>query len=328
MSSPLAQRSTSKRVVDLLIFLGCITGLGWYLSGSPEEFSRLSGLRARDLVLLSGLMLLGHFLVATKLRLSVGLFGSRLSLTEAFLLVETGSFINLVPLNLGTPFRAIYLKRAARLKYVDYGLTFVLTQFTGFLAAGALGLVFLSRATGASPALYALFAGYGFVPIGILGAAYLLRSFPIKDTLGKAGVFRKSLLDGVRTISQHPGVVVAWFLLDLGTNLTLGVRFWMLGRVLGYDIEFAAAMIMQAVTRLSALFTIIPSGTIGIREGLTGLGSTGLGKAAIVGMMIATVDRVIVTFWIGAMGILGIIVLRHRYESAGGRAESASGSDR
>jgi uncharacterized membrane protein YbhN (UPF0104 family) len=111
---------------------------------------------------------------------------------------------------------------------------------------------------------------------------------------------------------------MVWLGLDVLANLVLGTRFFVVGQSLGYGLDFGSAMVMQGITRVAALFTVVPSGTIGIREALTGLASSGLGKAAVAGVMIATIDRIIVTTWIVVLGSGSLFALRRRMFRAAG----------
>ena len=320
--------SVVKRILDWLIVA---TGLGvlvWYLSGSSAELQRLDNLSLDALVLVSAMVLLGHVILAAKLLRSVTLFRARLTLPEALLLVEGGSFLNIVPMNLGTALRARYLKKVSRLKYVNYGLSFVGTQSTGFLAAGLMGLIFLSRIPGRFDELELAFFGYVLFAACMLILGYVARSTGIARSyaegmgIGWWSGALSSLDRGIDEIVSQWRVVVLWFTFDIFANLVLGIRFAVVGMALGYDVGLAEAMVMQAVTRVAAVFIVVPSGTIGVREGLAGMASSGLGGPAVEGVMIATVDRVIATAWIVVLGSVSVFMMRRRIAHAKGEAIS------
>ena len=273
-------------------------------------------------MLLSVVVLGGHLVIAAKLMTSVRLFGARLSLGEALLLVEAGSFLNIVPLNLGTAMRARYLKRVSRLKYVHFGLGFAMTQFTAFLAAGMLGLAFLHAVTDAPGGLRLAFVGYVAFALAIVAIGSLVRS---SGRLGayarkRRSKFQRALVEslesGIERIARNPQTVALWLGFDLLANLVLGIRFLVISVALGYGLDLAHAMVIQGVTRVSALFTIVPAGTIGVREALSGVGSASLGQAAVAGVMIGTVDRIIATGWIAVLGSISSLVLQRRVARA------------
>jgi len=315
-------RRASRLVFDWLIFIVGLGGLVWYLSKFSNEFGRLGSLSVGAVVVLSAVVLVGHVVIAGKLLTSVGIFGARISLWEALLLVESGSFLNILPLNLGTALRARYLKKVARLKYMNYGLGFAMTQATGFLAAGVLGLAFLYLISGTLRSLQLVFLGYIAFSMAIVIIGYLVRMTGLVGACarGRRSKFQRDLLEslesGIGKIATHPGTVVMWFGFDLLSNLVLGIRFLMISMYLGYGLDLAHAMVMQGITRVSAVLTIVPSGTIGIREALTGVAAASLGQAAVTGVMIGTIDRIIATSWIVFLGSIASIVVRRRIARA------------
>ena len=320
-----ARGKSVKRLLDWLLLAVGLGGLVWYLSRFSGEFGRLANMSVGTLVLLSGVVLLGHLIFAAKLRTSVRIFGASLTIREAFLLVEAGSFMNILPLHMGTALRALYLKKVARLKYVNYGLSFVVTQCTAFLVAGVIGLLFLCVIGGTFIGLQLVFLGYIIIAVGVLMGGYMARSARLLE-LG-AGRIRSrwwkqlltSLQSGIGDISSQPRAVMLWFGFDVLSNFVLGMRFFVVGQSLGYGLDLAPAMVMQGITRIAAIFTVVASGTIGVREALTGLASSGLGKAAVAGVMIATIDRIIVTMWFVVLGSVSLFVVRRRVFRATGR---------
>jgi hypothetical protein len=89
------------------------------------------------------------------------------------------------------------------------------------------------------------------------------------------------------------------------------VGFW-----LDYPFDFASGIILQSVSRLSSVFSFLPAGAIGFQEALTGLGATGLGQAAVSGVMISTVDRIVGVAWLLVAGSIGLFVVRSRIADA------------
>lgn len=296
-----------------------LTGLVWYISLHSEEFYRFQQLSFGGVALLSLFVLLGHGFMALKLQLGAALFGAKLSLWESFLLVQSGSFLNIIPLHVGTGLRALYLKRVHRLKFVEFGLVSVGTLLNSLFAAGVVGMVSLVYLRATNRVLYLIFSLYILAPLGVVLLVWLLkrgalgsRSLALIRQESKLGRLFKSVGSSLEIIFKQPRIIFYWFVLDLLTNLVLGVRFWLEARHLEYPFNFAAAVVLQGISRISAIVSIIPSGTIGLREALTGMGSTGLDEAAVFGVMIATLDRVIVTAWIVVLGTIALFILKNR----------------
>ena len=73
-------------------------------------------------------------------RLLIQLFDINQPLINAIKLYSISSLVNLIPFG-ATGFRAIYLKRIYKLKYVNYALIWSLNAFTVFFSGGISGLV-------------------------------------------------------------------------------------------------------------------------------------------------------------------------------------------
>ncbi|MDH5674836.1 MAG: flippase-like domain-containing protein [Myxococcales bacterium] len=316
------RRQRLRRILGAALALLLLAALVVYLARFSNEWQRLEKLEPSQLALLSAIVLLGHVALAGKLRRSVTLFGARLELWEAFCLIEFGSFVNLVPLNLGTPLRAAYLKRVASLDYLKFGLGFMGMQLSAIVVAGVVGLCFIvSTASPTNAAAWPLWVGFGaFVIAPCLAVAaglWLRRSAVEVATQGAVATTRlRALLTALRAgteeMLRRPTALASWLLFDSITNFVMGARFFLVASFLGYDTGFASAMVLQAATRASAVVSLVPAGTIGLREGLSGLAAGALGQAAISGVLIATVDRIVATTWIVLLGTGSSFILKRR----------------
>lgn len=299
-----------------------LVGLILYISNYSSELYRLKQISVTGVLLLSVIILLGHFSIALKFQLSANVFGVNLSLWESLLLFQAGSFINLVPLNLGTGMRALYMKKVHRLKFVDFGLGFVGLMFSGLFSAGFLGIVFLWLLPQASSMLYILFLAYFIIPLLLFVIFQAIKSRIIAKLVAnyRSPDFFQRFFDsferGLKVIGKQPRVFLYWFGLDLLNGFVLGGRLWLIGTILGYPTNLASGMILQSASRLSAIVTLVPSGTIGLREALTGFGARGLGEAAVQGVIISTVDRIIVTAWIVLLGSISFFILKDKIANA------------
>ena len=299
-----------------------LAGLTWYIAQYSSEFHRLREISVLNIVMLSCIVLLGHFFIALRLQLMAGAFDARLLLWEAILLIEAGGFLNIVPLNLGTGFRAAYLKKVRKLKFVDFGLGFLGSLLAEFVVAGSLGLFFSLSLSGTSPVLRVVFLAYILAPLGLLALAWVFRRSARFQALTQLearnwfGRLFRSLVSGLETILDQPQTILYLFILNLLTDFVLGIRYWLVGAWLGYPVNFASGMVLQSAARATAVVTIMPSGTIGLREALTGLGAAGLGESAVSGVMISTIDRIVATAWIVLLGSISLFILRNKIAQA------------
>lgn len=295
-----------------------LTGLIWYISNYSSEFYRLSEISLLNIILLSMIILLGHILIGLKILIIAKAFHIRLSLFEGFLLAEAGGFLNLVPLNLGTGLRAVYLKKVHKLKFVNYSLGFIGSLLTNFMSAGILGMIFILMLKHISYLLHLVFLLYLFLPLGLLTLAWIFKQSKHAKEIAKQkseclfGKLYRSMIQGLDMILKQPQLIIYWFIINLLTGLILGSRFWLISKWLAYPFNFASGMVLQSVDRVTAVITIMPSGTVGLREAFTGLGAKGLGSSVITGVMISTIDRIIATGWIILLGSMSLFILRKR----------------
>ncbi len=328
-----AKCRVSQRWFSLFFGLLGVVGLAGYVAAYPEEWRRVQALSASNVALLSLLAIAGHLFTAAKLRLSATMFGIELPYWEAWMMLESGSLVNVVPLS-ATGLRALYLKRVHGLKVVAFGLATLVVITTNLVASGVLGILGLLKLTldgqAVSGLLLGLFSAYLLVPVVVAGFAWRLRRCGGHDP-GEAGLtwwhrVYRSLLGGLDAILSQPRTVAHFFLLNLLTSLVICARFWLIGGWLGYPVDFASGLVLQGASQATSLITVLPSGVVGLREAFTGLGAAGLGSPAVSGVLIATLDRIVVTGWtilLGSISLVGLYRRIARAEQAGPAPESA-----
>ena len=321
-------RRTGKRWFSIFFSLLGVVGLTFYITRYSSELYRLSELSVGSVVLLSLVIVLGHLLYSMKFRLSASIFGINLSYREAFMMVESGSLISIVPFS-AMGFRALYLKKMYGLRYIDFGVGTLIILVTGFTSAGVLGLIgllnlFLEGEARASYLLPALFLAYVLGSFVVLGIALWFRRSghgnprPLREgqKLNWWSKIYRSMLDGSDVILTQPQAVAQFFLVSLLTSLVLATRYWLVSEFLGYSFDFWSCVVLQSTSQLSAIVTVLPAGTIGLREAFVGLGATGLNDQAVTGVMISTVDRIVATTWIVLLGTISVFVLRNKIAQA------------
>lgn len=321
-------RKLRRRWFSVVFSLLGIGGLVYYVSRYSPELERLYTLSAPGLGLLLLLVILGHLFSAMKFQVSASAFGVKLPLQEAFMMVESGSLINTIPFS-AMGFRALYLKKVHGLKYVDFGLGILATLVTGFTSAGLLGSIGALRLVfdASSSTLYlllGLFATYVVVPPLLVGTVYWLKRqewlIPQSSQRSQDSPWWRtichSLFDGADAILLEHSFLVRFLGLNLITNLVLATRLWLISELLGYPFSFWSSLVLQSVGQFSAIVTVLPAGTIGLREALIGLGAKGISGQAVSGVMISTVDRLTTTACIVLLGSISTFILHRRIARA------------
>ena len=321
-------REAKRQWLQALLSLVGIGALVLYITHYSSELHRLREFSAGRIGLLCLVVLVGHVSYILRFRLSAALFGVTLTPSEAFSVVEFGSLINIVPFS-AMGFRALYLKKVHSLPYAGFGMGALVILLTGFAASGALGLPAVWRwmsvsGVGVPWPLVILFAAYFAGPLVVWWISRRVGPLRPPDAappsgrrwLDLLGPVRDSLHAGCLIIRSRPRIVMQLVGLNVVTSIVVGVRFWLVGMWLGYPVDPAGGIILQGVAQLTSIVAIIPSGTVGLREAITGLGAAGLGGAALQGVMISTIDRVVETSIVVVLGGLSLWLLRGVFASA------------
>lgn len=329
----------SNRWFSLLIsLLGTLAVL--YFVVSAPDLARLRAFSLLDLVLLSVMVIAGHFLSSLKFCVSASIFGIRLPVREAFPLTVAGRFINILPMT-SVGFSAIYLKKIHGFRYTNFGISILADLSTGFISSGLIGLLGLAALSYQnqyliSPLLPAAFSAFTIGPVLLILTGALLRKRKPSNRAGLEGADQTSrwsklyqqLMAGLDVIMQKPKVFFYFFAINTLSSLIFGVKYWLVAFRLDYPVSLLAGLVLFSATRI---IDVIPlsNGTIGLREAVTALGTAGLGGTAISGVMISAVDRAVILFWTTLLGIAGLLVVRQRIartekERPGSKAENST----
>ncbi|MFW6116801.1 MAG: hypothetical protein ACOC6F_03650, partial [bacterium] len=126
----------------------------------------------------------------------------------------------------------------------------------------------------------------------------------------------ESALDSLNTLLLERHVLLQFLLLNLSTSLLLATRLWLVSQLLNYPLSFSSGLVLHSVGQLSTIVTVLPAGTIGLREAFIGLGAKALSGHTVNGVLTSTVDRLVATSCIVVLGGISVLVLRKRIARA------------
>jgi len=215
------------------------------------------------------------------------------------------------------------------LRLVDFGIGTIAVLLTGVISAGLLGLIgvltlAIEGRLKISCVLFSLFAACFIGPLAVLIAIKGYRRKTSQSTAqpcqdqhqSQFKTYLHTIIRRVNVAIERPGTIAQFTLINLLINLVLATRFWVIGRSLGYSFDYAAALVLQSAGQLSSIMSLLPSGTIGLREAFVGLGAFELTREAATGVMISVVDRIVATVWILLFGSISVMFMQRRIARA------------
>lgn len=282
LARPRQARSPAARWAILAAAAALVVGSAWYASHSLAD----EPLASDWPVWLAGtaaLAVVAFAVNAAEFALSARLLDTRAGFGDSLRVSILGSAANLLPVPGAALVRSAALKRtglgykAAVSMTVVIGVAWVATSGA---VAGA--LLIAHGATGVGGASLAA----GIVGLGI---SFVLLAGQL--TLGGA--------------ARGFPLVVAVELASVGTGV---VRSWLVLQALGVDTaSFADAAVFTAAGVVASAAGLLPGG-LGLREALSGTAGVGLGLPLAIGILVATVDRVVAYVVLGACSALVLLL--------------------
>lgn len=300
------------QVVALIAALAVVVwGIGYVLS-EPARTRLLLSTPPSLLLLLVGLVLLPWLANALQLRVVLVLFQTRLSVTEAFLLVVLNNWLNYLPAKGGFVAKGAYLRLRHALAVGDY---LSVSMALNLLTASVLMLV------GAAAGAYLWLMGRhgpatGFWTVVLIATAvaipmavFVTARFADRFT-GNSG-WRQGIAKVVRGMAlwrDCPMVLVrslGWGVVAFAART---VRLWLALAFVGATITGAEAVLIQAIILIAFLLSITP-GNLGVREGLIVVAAAAVGVPTEAAVMGGLLDRAVMMATVFAAGPLGVAYL-------------------
>lgn len=299
-------------IVALLVFIG-------YLYLNADRYQQLLDLSAGSLLLLFGLALIIVFINGLiNLFLYRGL-GVPLTLNEGVGLAAVNTLANQLPFAGGLIAKGVYLKRRYELTYTRF-LSATLALYVCFVTAnGIVGMVVLGYWALVDDVIVPSLLFLGF--LGMTISVFLLwLPIEVRTIPGKWGRRLAQLLQGWQILSQNRLLLAQLIGLQLLMTLIIAGRFWIAFHILSQDVTLAQCILFAAATILTRLVSIMPGG-LGVREAIVAGVASALGFDADVSVVAVSIDRLIATMVIIALGTVYTYILsKHavdtQYESA------------
>jgi uncharacterized membrane protein YbhN (UPF0104 family) len=285
-----------------VLILGCLVG---YLLRHRDEIQQLSMIRVRDLIGMYLLCAAQMVMVTIGIQRILYALGIHAGFGEMFMLHNATIFLNYVPMQFGTLFRAAYLKKR-------YGLGY--TQFTAFFLYLMLIMVFCSAAAGAAVLVFVYHLATDehrvtallFVIMAIGSAIALFCPLPIGSGTSRLALFYQRLIEGRNRLSGDIGTFLICVSTLLLSFVFLAARLWLVYHSLGQSVNLLGFVVLGSLGYIAIFMSITPGG-LGIRELILAGGAVMLYVPFEIGTYATLIDRVVLvsfTFFVGGLSTL------------------------
>lgn len=298
--------------ISLIILISLIVWAGIYVKNHIDEFGIIFSLSLKYLGILLFLSLLEIFLVGLLTKIITKSFGIDLTSREWFgLSVVTRLGNYLLPFKGGVGLRGIYLR-----KYHDFPYTYFLTA----LVATSIIILFVNSGIGITGMylVHIYYEVFNWIVFGILGISFLLFLaiiiFSPKVPNFRSNFFNKisNAINTWHDIKKNTSVVFKLLLIVLlHAFLNILIIFFAF-RAFSVNISLTQTMIIASLSILSMLIGITP-GSLGINEAVIVFSSRLFQITTAQGLLVATLRRIVVLFWVFTLGpIFSYILIRRR----------------
>lgn len=280
-------RRVARHVVAVLAVLALVAAV-W---SERDQLRPLADVTPAQLVLVTALVVVGHFINASEFWLLYRSASVRVGLVENYLVFAAGQLANHLPGQVGTLYRLRFMKvvhgtsygRSAAVYGTNLATTAVGASLTGLAGVVAAGL--LTDADVAWP-LAAIFAA-------VAAVATSLAFIPLPAAGRLPDLVRRpwlSMRAGVEEIRSRRGVAVSIVGLEAVKYLLAAWRFDVAFALLGVQESFWFFLVLATAAGLASAYSLTPA-AIGVREALLTGAAVALGSPAASGLLGATVDR-------------------------------------
>jgi len=296
-----------------LITIAILTLAIWYVSTNLGEFSILNNIRGRDIVRISGLLLIFFITTGITFSLLINLVGIRLSKLEVVALSFLTNMVNyLAPLRPGAAVKAIYLKSVKGLDYSRFSSVFAANAFLVLATTSSVAVIIL----GLNWYVYDLFTWelliVSLTLFIISMSPFVVRNFSwikfegedkLSNTINNAVNGFEQIREQKTRIFLVCGSIVFQFLIS-------GLLMIQVYASIGIDLSFQMALMLGVFTALANLFTVTPN-NIGVQEAVMGYLLMVVGEDFNQGVVGATILRAVhvgLTFSLGSLLVQRILV--------------------
>ncbi len=265
--------------------------IAWYVWSEREQLEPLANAPIVELLAMSALVVIAHFLNSTEFWLLYRAQGARSSVIENWMLFLAGNLANYLPGQPGAVYRLRYMRVVHSVPYSHtaavYGANLIAT-LGGAAAAGLTGTLGLASTTEVAPPMVIVYVGLAALAIVLVHAplpAMLARS-------GKVARAWRAFGAGFEQVRRSPKVTAAIVAMEAMKYVATATRFQIAFSLLDIEHPFFFYLALAPAAGIAQFISFTP-GAIGIREAFIAAAAVGLGSPLAAGLLAATVDRAV-----------------------------------
>jgi uncharacterized membrane protein YbhN (UPF0104 family) len=287
-----------RKPLTIALSILCIAILGYYINAHFDEFKNALGQMKVSFFLLA--------LLSVALQWTCRIIRDKMMFNELnyhvpfwglMYVYAQQNILNYLPAKAGTIYSAAALKQKYGVSLTHFGAAFaaqnILTLAMILVSAGfALLSVNLPETVHKVPASIALIVcGMGLIAVLFLRVPKWLSPTPrIQKIIDQLHI-------GMDALSKHKKLLIMTTCLSLlGALLTAWRMQLLLSSTVG--VSFGTALVLAAVVMISVVVSFTPAG-LGVREALVGATSNFLALSATAGVIVSTLDRIVILTFVG-----------------------------
>jgi uncharacterized membrane protein YbhN (UPF0104 family) len=311
-------RNSARRLVwDVVVPVALMAGLALFVWARRDALSSLWDVSDLGLVLVFSLVLVAHFLNSAEFWLFYRALGTRIGLSENWMLFGAGQLMNHLPGKLGTVYRLSYMRTVHHTSYTSstavHGANIAVT-LAGASVTGLVGLLGMSANT-QQGVPFLMFASFGAA--ALIAAASAVVPLPQPRKGHRLNAIWTEFSIGLGQIRARPQLAAYAVLMQLIKYLFTAWRLQLAYGLIGVVAPLWLFLVLAAAAAIAGFISLTPA-ELGFREALITSAAAGMGVPPVIGLLGATVDRAAIFVVAVVLGGVGLLTTYPRLKAAMG----------
>lgn len=285
-----------KKTIAWVVVLISLAYIFYFFFSNPVRFQRFWDLSFKQISILLMLSIFSFIALGKQLLITLIPFTNKIRLFESFQLAITNNLLNYLPVKSGAVAKGMYLNTRYQLSLQDYILSLTAGQLIWIMLSATLGclaavIFIISGLEGVAflsiwLILLVLFCAMMISYMILYFNSWLYAFLPFQ----KIKSFLRQYSDALERWVKHKNMLKFNLLICLTLFILFAARIWFSFQIVGQDISFQMAILLQSCVGAGFAFSFVP-GNLGLKEGvIVGLALI-LGIDSETALLAAVIDR-------------------------------------